>query len=599
MLVGFDTEYTFGTVRDIHGRPHGDVTTMRPVCACLAFADGRVLRLTDRFERLQELFDDPRYTFVVHGSHAESLFCERAGLRFPQRFIDTQLMSVLVLHALAYRLGSRVYQQASLANMTTRYGIAFPWGDDKDPIRDSIMRGTHLEDYSIDQVLDYCLADARACLQLYPPLHADMLQRCGPHVEQNLNNLYQPYALAMAAAARKGLRFDDQAWDRLLSLAPRYRQQLLMVMGNHGYDHDGEGIGDSAFRRMIGNLGMERDWPRTEKGKLSTKTDDLKAFSHQHEAIDAAYRLQRFSDFMNQDFGSRVDRDGRLRCGILPFAQHSSRNSTSSPNLMGMPGNMRPLLLPDEGCKFIHFDFSQQEPGVAGYLSGDEALMHDFATGDVYLNLGARMDLIKPGMSAAEAKRIRKTILKSLMLAILYGKSALSIARDIRCPYREALIHLHNFNHTYARLFAWLKNYVAVGMERGWAENVIGFRAAFNAISSKERGHVARACQNFPVQSSAAACFQLTGVYLADFGADIRLPIHDAYLLNVPDDPQAIAEVKSWVDAATTTATNQLFPGLAVKCDIEELHRFAKDGEEDSFDKWVAALEGELCLSAP
>ena len=135
-------------------------------------------------------------------------------------------------------------------------------------------------------------------------------------------------------------------------------------------------------------------------------------------------------------------------------------------------------------------------------------------------------------------------------------------------------------------------------MERGWAENTIGFRAAFNAMSAAERGHVARACQNFPIQSSAAACFQLTGLYLADFGADIRLPVHDAYLLNVPDDPLAIAKVKQWVSAATTAATNQLFPGLAVKCDIEELDRFAKDGEEDSFDKWVAALEGELCLSA-
>jgi hypothetical protein len=40
-----------------------------------------------------------------------------------------------------------------------------------------------------------------------------------------------------------------------------------------------------------------------------------------------------------------------------------------------------------------------------------------------------------------------------------------------------------------------------------------------------------------------------------------------------------------------------LFPGLAVKCDIEDLERFAKDGEQDSFANWVQALEEELCFA--
>jgi DNA polymerase I-like protein with 3'-5' exonuclease and polymerase domains len=99
--------------------------------------------------------------------------------------------------------------------------------------------------------------------------------------------------------------------------------------------------------------------------------------------------------------GARVDGDGRLRCSIQPLAQHSSRNSTTNPNLTGIPGELRPLLLPDEGCKFLHFDYSQQEPGVAGWLSRDPALIQDFTHGDVYVNLGLRMGLVhkEPGVA--------------------------------------------------------------------------------------------------------------------------------------------------------------------------------------------------------
>lgn len=594
MLVGFDTEYSYGRVLQFN-KPHGDISTMRPVCACLYFESGEEYRFTDRWERLQGFFENPEYTFVVHGCHAEAQFCECVGLRFPQNFIDTLLMSVMVLHAKIFHLAGGVYKNASLAKISTRYGIPLFWEKDKDAIRDSIMRGTHLEEFGMEAVLAYCLDDARAVVRLYGPLSQDLRRTCGQFADKNLTQLYQPYSLVMAAAARKGIRFDTSSWGRLLELAPLYRERLLGTMRMHGYDHDGEGIGDRAFRRLIGNLGLDATWPKTPTGQFSTKEDHLKSHRHHHEALNAIYKLTKFDAFMNQDMGARVDSDGRLRCGILPLAQRSGRNSTIAPNLMGMPCELRPLLLPDEGCKFIHFDYSQQEPGVGAYISGDQALVEDFSDGDVYVNLGRRIGLVKPDMTAEQVKNVRKNILKSLMLAIIYGKSARSISRDIPCSYGAAVMHLANFASTYNRLFAWLRNYVAVSLERGWAENIIGFRAAFDVANPAERSHVARSCQNFPIQSSAAACFQATGLYLADLGADIRLPLHDAYLLNVLDEPHALAMGRAQVESATFHANNLIFPGLAVKREIEVLDRFAKDGKTNSFLNWVAELQRELC----
>jgi hypothetical protein len=85
---------------------------------------------------------------------------------------------------------------------------------------------------------------------------------------------------------------------------------------------------------------------------------------------------------------------------------------------------------------------------------------------------------------------------------------------------------------------------------------------------------------------------------LGDFGADLRLPMHDAYLINVPDEPKALQISYEQIRAATTAATNQLFPGLAVRIDTEVLTCFAKDGKVNSFKEWLAQLEeAESCAA--
>src|SRR5262249_535475 len=155
------------------------------------------------------------------------------------------------------------------------------------------------------------------------------------------------------------------------------------------------------------------------------------------------------------------------------------RNSTVSPNLMGVPAELRPLFLPDQNCKFVYFDFSQQEVGVAAFLTGDEALLKDFSTADVYRSLGSRMGLLTRDMSEETIRKVPNSLLKALGLSLVYGKSAYGLARDLRCSLHEAELHLRQFASTYPRLCAWLKNYVVVALQRGWAENVVGYRAAF------------------------------------------------------------------------------------------------------------------------
>src|SRR5688572_17873183 len=134
MLVGFDTEFRVSG-NNRAGHAVGAAATMTPVCACFAFEDGHEVRVSGDWAALGQVLGDRRHIFVVHGCQAEAQFCERVGVPLPEHFMDTLLMSVMLLHAQAHTHGDSVYFHAALARMTARYGIPHLSADDKDTIR--------------------------------------------------------------------------------------------------------------------------------------------------------------------------------------------------------------------------------------------------------------------------------------------------------------------------------------------------------------------------------------------------------------------------------------------------------------------------------
>lgn len=152
MKVGFDTEYAFRTVRTIGRQMAPDVTTAYPVCACLAFEDGRELTFTEGWDRLGDILNDDGCEVVVHGAHAEQFFCSLVGIRFPERYTDTLLAGVMLSHATTFEPPGGAYRQAGLATIAPRFGIPFLGADDKDAIRDSIMHGRHMAEFGMPAV---------------------------------------------------------------------------------------------------------------------------------------------------------------------------------------------------------------------------------------------------------------------------------------------------------------------------------------------------------------------------------------------------------------------------------------------------------------
>ncbi len=589
MLAAVHTAVGFHGGRSINDRFEPDLTTGVPVCAAVASIDGSNEVFQPGDGRFAARLADPRCSLITHDAASLRQYCRLTGCRPPVAYIDTRLAAVLLAHAERFAPAGGAYAQADLPAVASRFKVSAAGLGELGVLAGSVQCLRHAEECGRRAAEAYCLASARACLGLHRPLMEAVSRQCGHAALHNLVALYQPFAVAASDSVMRGIVFDQDGWERFSSVGRRYRRRLLAAARSFGYEYGRP----STFASAISKVGLLVSWPRGEDGMPCLTDDVLKARRHLHPVVALAYRLLRLDRSLGLRLGERADRDGRIRCAVQPLAQRSSRTTTARPNLPGLPGSLRPLLLPGTGRVWLLADFVQFEPGVAAALSRDPNLLADFRAGDVYEQFGRQTGLITRGMSPAEAKVIRDRRLKQLFLAVLYGQSDVGLAASLGCPLPEAQAMLTQFAARYRRLTDWLHDQVTTSLGRGWAESVTGFRAAFTTSCPRDRGHVERSCQNFIIQASAAACFQATGVHLAAAGLDIRLGLHDGYLVNVPDDPVEIAHAQVAVRAAAGDAVAELFPGLPCNLQIEVLRRFAKGGNADSLDTMIQSLETE------
>ena len=77
-------------------------------------------------------------------------------------------------------------------------------------------------------------------------------------------------------------------------------------------------------------------------------------------------------------------RDGRVHPKYWQLGADSGRETSTSPNVMGLNAKYRYIVVPEEGHGIGGADWSQVEVGIAGAIYGDGNLIEMFNTGDVY-----------------------------------------------------------------------------------------------------------------------------------------------------------------------------------------------------------------------
>jgi DNA polymerase I-like protein with 3'-5' exonuclease and polymerase domains len=234
------------------------------------------------------------------------------------------------------------------------------------------------------------------------------------------------------------------------------------------------------------------------------------------------------------------------------FGTVTGRVMVSDPYLQNLRRQFRGTIAPDTGMSLAYLDYSQFEPGILAYLSGDRQLLDAYNEGDMYISLSEH----------AFGRADKRSLSKRMFLAFCYGMSAEGIAHLMtsdetqRIQYSEAVIRFFS-------AFPLLKEYRKTTQQRliesGKTSSPLGnFRARSHSgpLTSKER----RWAMNHPVQSTASLIFKEALLKLAErFGNNsILLPVHDAVLMQFP--------ANSSLEATVTEASNLMLEAFRQRC---------------------------------
>ena len=92
-----------------------------------------------------------------------------------------------------------------------------------------------------------------------------------------------------------------------------------------------------------------------------------------------------------------VGADGRNRCMLSPFRSKTGRNQPYNAKFIFGPSRwLRGLIKPAPGYGIAYLDFGSKEIAIAAALSGDEAMIDAYTSGDPYMTFAKQAGLAPP-----------------------------------------------------------------------------------------------------------------------------------------------------------------------------------------------------------
>lgn len=238
---------------------------------------------------------------------------------------------------------------------------------------------------------------------------------------------------------------------------------------------------------------------------------------------------------------------GRIHTTFKNTVTTTGRLSSTEPNLQNIPirtklgEELRYMFVAEEGKVLIDVDYSQIELRLLAHLSGDEAMIAAFSSGeDFHRETASQVFHVPVEEVTGEMRRSAKAV----NFGIVYGMSAFSLSQDIDVTVAEAQAYMKRYFETYPNISLFMKKILEEGRREGWVATAYGRKRwipdlkAGNAI---RRNAAERIAQNMPMQGTAADVVKLAMLavdrLLEDHPeAEMVLQIHDEILVECPQE---------------------------------------------------------------
>jgi DNA polymerase-1 len=246
-------------------------------------------------------------------------------------------------------------------------------------------------------------------------------------------------------------------------------------------------------------------------------------------------------------------RTTRVHTSFNQAVAATGRLSSSDPNLQNIPirtdlgREIRRAFIADPGFVLISADYSQIELRVLAHLAQEEALIEAFRRGeDIHDRTALKVFGPASGLDKHELRRRAKII----NYALLYGKTAFTLARDIGVTSTVAQEFIDAYFGGFPRVRAFIDATIANARAIGYVETMFGRRRMVPELNSRNgqiRQGAERMTVNFPIQGTAADILKraMLRVHAALRSEKARmiLTVHDELLVESPEESAAqIAE---------------------------------------------------------
>ena len=290
---------------------------------------------------------------------------------------------------------------------------------------------------------------------------------------------------------------------------------------------------------------------------LHAKTADEGGAGHDFLGFLLTHRDRIKLKQMVDSLSATVASDGRIHTTFSQVAAATGRLASSDPNLQNIPARsadgmrIRGAFVAGEGFEsLMSADYSQIEMRLMAHLSGDEALIEAFNSGE---DLHRTMASMVFGSPVAEVSAEERSRIKATSYGLAYGLSSYGLAAQLGIPVPEAAALRDRYFERFGKVRDYLEGLVAQARADGYTQTMFGRRRYLPDLrsSNRQRREMAeRAALNAPIQGSAADIVKIAMMNVVDALSEVGLKsrllvqIHDELLLEVaPGEATALEAI--------------------------------------------------------
>jgi DNA polymerase-1 len=512
------------------------------------------LDLDSTLAALRPVLEDASVAVVGHDLKADAIVLARHGITLRGLAFDTMLADYLLDatkpgHSLEETALEHLRYQALIEADVCGKGA----------------KAVSLSSLEPEALLDFACERAKLAWQLAERLEPLLV---AADLAEVYRTLEMPLVPVLAAVERAGIRVDVDA----LAAQSRVMEQELAAATARIHELAGEAfninspkqLGEILFEKL--QLPALRKTGKTKSASTAVEVLEELALTHEMPRLVLEWRaLHKLKSTYVDALPAAVNPStGRIHTSFNQAVAATGRLSSENPNLQNIPirteqgRRIRGAFVAEPGHVLISADYSQIELRVLAHLSGDDTLIEAFQAGeDIHDRTAAKIFGEHSGLDPHELRRRAKIV----NYALLYGKTAFTLARDINVPKDAAQAFIDAYFAGFPKVRAYIDGTVEEGRRTGVVKTLFGRRRLVPNLTSSNfqvRAQAEREAVNMPIQGTAADILKFAMIHLHAALASrwlrtrMILTVHDELLFEAPTDKvdEAVALVKVEMESA-------------------------------------------------